>query len=256
MADQQTEIAAYDQFGRPIPKRRSRSWIAPTTGEQYPVTEASDDSEESDSLYPTRTRSSALRYSSITAEQPQVYIQGNRRLVFHHGLPPTRQTTHHAPPRNTEEPEIRSTRRRFHWLLFVAVFLLVMLLGWVLVNVLLNWWQVTQDDWQYGRPRTFQVDQRVGHADEKTPTHFVAMNLNHHVQIIECPASDCTRAIVYTGPQLYGDQNNLMPVTLSFKDVNGDGKPDMIVHVGNQVYVFINDGSKFRPARPDEHLSL
>src|SRR5437867_1978361 len=81
-----------------------------------------------------------------------------------------------------------------------------------------------EDDWHFGRPRTSQTDQKVGHGDSTIPSHFFALNLNHRAQIIECPASDCTKAIIYLGAQIIGDGQDLAVVTLTFKDVNGDGK--------------------------------
>ncbi len=45
---------------------------------------------------------------------------------------------------------------------------------------------------------------------------------------------------------------DLVPVTLSFQDVNGDHRPDMILHFQGTQVVFINDGSGFRPAQPGE----
>ena len=51
-----------------------------------------------------------------------------------------------------------------------------------------------------------------------------------------------------------GDDENLAVVTLSFKDVNGDGKLDMIVTVGETHYVFINDHGQFRPLKAGEQL--
>ena len=39
-------------------------------------------------------------------------------------------------------------------------------------------------------------------------------------------------------------------------DVNHDGKPDMIIHAQDQIWVFINDNGKFRPATPDDHVSV
>jgi len=40
-------------------------------------------------------------------------------------------------------------------------------------------------------------------------------------------------------------------VTVEFRDVTGDGKPDMLVHIlfrtQVQTFVFINTGTKFRP---------
>jgi len=41
-------------------------------------------------------------------------------------------------------------------------------------------------------------------------------------------------------------------VTLSFIDVNGDKKPDMIINFQGTHVVFINDQEGFRPLRPEE----
>ena len=134
--------------------------------------------------------------------------------------------------------------------------MLAMLALWVLGQALVNWWNTTQDDWHYGHPRTFQIDARVGHNDASTPSHFIALNLDGHVIIIEFPGGDPTRAKDYIGPSLLGDGQGFTPVTLSFKDVNGDGKLDMLVHVQDQTLVFINDGGQFRPQKPGERINL
>ncbi|HZR41535.1 MAG TPA: hypothetical protein VFB12_15540 [Ktedonobacteraceae bacterium] len=144
---------------------------------------------------------------------------------------------------------------RFHWLVYVGMAMLIMLLGWIVLSGLTNWWQVTQDDWHYGRPRTFQVDAAVGHNDSSTnPSHFIALNLNRHVEIIEFPGGDSSKAKIYMGPVLLGQGQDLAPVTLNFKDVNGDGKLDMIVNVQGSHFVFINDNGAFRPQRPGENV--
>jgi hypothetical protein len=133
--------------------------------------------------------------------------------------------------------------------------MITMLALWTLGIMLEHWWNVTQDDWHYGRPRTFQIDAQVGHNDNGTPSHFIAMNLNRHIIVIEFPGSDPTKAKVYIGPTLLGDGQDLTPVTLSFKDVNGDGKPDMLVHIQDQTFVYINDGTQFRPLKPGERIT-
>ena len=127
---------------------------------------------------------------------------------------------------------------------------------WIVGTGLVTWGSTQLDDWHYGRPRTFQMDMRVGHDDAATPSHFIAMNLNRHILIIELPGGDPSKARIYSGPTLFGDGQELTPVTLSFKDVNGDGKPDMLVHVQDQTFVFLNDGTQFRPLKPGEHVTL
>jgi hypothetical protein len=51
--------------------------------------------------------------------------------------------------------------------------------------------------------------------------------------------------VIYSGGVLVGDGQDVTPVTLSFLDVNGDGKPDMLVHVADQTLIFTNNGTKF-----------
>jgi hypothetical protein len=60
---------------------------------------------------------------------------------------------------------------------------------------------------------------------------------------------------------LYGSGSNLVPVTLTFVDVNGDQKLDMIIHLhapgsSSNPYpasmMFINTGTTFRPPTPSE----
>ena len=128
--------------------------------------------------------------------------------------------------------------------------MLIMIIGWVAFNALGSWWQTTQDDWHYGRPRTFQTDAVVGHNDSSTnPSHFIALNLNRHALIIEMPGGDATKARIFNGPILIGPGQDLAPVTLSFQDVNGDGLLDMIVNVQDAHFVFINGGGTFHPAK-------
>ena len=101
---------------------------------------------------------------------------------------------------------------------------------------------------QYGRPRTFQMDAVVGHQDSlSNPTHFIFLNLNRHIEVIELPGGDATHARIYPGPILFGDGQDLISVTAEVRDVNGDGKPDIIVHIQDQQLFLINDGTQFRP---------
>jgi hypothetical protein len=163
-----------------------------------------------------------------------------------------RRTRSHTTARRLDRspPETRDlSARRFdagRLLIIVGLALLVMLLGFMALSWLGSWWQTQTNDWTYGRPRTFQVDAVVGHHDDAShPSHFLALNLNRQVLVIELPRGDPSKAIMYTGPTLVGDGQDLTPVTLTFVDVNGDGKPDMEIHILDQVIIFHNTGSKF-----------
>ena len=153
--------------------------------------------------------------------------------------------------------------RRIHPLLSLGAGMLVMLAVCTGLSFVVPWAHTTLDDLRYSRPRTFQVDTFVGHNEQAgVPTHFIALNLNRHIMIIELPGGDPAHARIYSGPVLYGAGDDLVPVTLSFADMNGDQKPDMIVHLyyqrwfgftdSEQQLVYINENGGFRPARPDE----
>ncbi len=143
-----------------------------------------------------------------------------------------------------------------HPLLYLGVGMLGMLMLWTLLTAILGWFNTTMDDLHYGRPRTFQVDAWVGHEQTGTPSHFIAINLHRHIEIIELPGGDAAHAHIYVGPQLYGANDELIPVTLMFQDVNGDHKPDMLVNFQGSRTVFINDQGTFRPAQPEERQQI
>lgn len=141
-------------------------------------------------------------------------------------------------------------------LMAILLGMLVMALLAMGLSAFASWWRVHQDDMQYGRPRTFQMDAVVGHADSAAnPTHFIFLNLNRHVEIIELPGGDASHAHIYQGPVLFGDGQDLTPVTGEIRDVNGDGKPDIIVHIQDQRFVLINDGTQFRPQQPGDKVN-
>lgn len=219
------------------------------------LTVADVDEEE---WYPKMPKS-ALRLRD-TREDPGDTVS---RSVTRRGTQAMVVTRHRVPARaglkdqRTEElPTVR--RSRLHPLVFVGLALFIMVGGYVLFTIAANWWTNTQNTWRYGYPRTFQCDAVVGHNHDSAanPTHFLALNLNGKVEVIEIPAGDASHAKIYLGPSLLGTNADLAPVTLSFADVNGDGKPDLLIHVQGGTFVFLNTGSAFRPATPADHVSL
>lgn len=136
----------------------------------------------------------------------------------------------------------------------VAVFALV---AYIAVSSALEWTRVKLDDLQYGRPRTVQMDAYVGHSEaEGMPSHFIAMNLNRRVTIVQLPGGDSSKAAVILGPYLFGQGEDLTPVQLNAQDVNADQKPDLVVSVKNEQLLYLNDGATFRLATPEERAAI
>lgn len=108
-----------------------------------------------------------------------------------------------------------------------------------------SWWNTTWDDIPFERPRTFQTDAVVGHNDSSSnPSHFIVFNLYGRIEMIEVPGGDASKARIYIGPQLYGNNNDLIPVTLSFVDMSVKPLPDMIVHFQETRLVYSNQKGK------------
>ncbi len=241
------------------------------------VAREDDELYEDEDLYTQRPPRSAVRY-----QPEEIYRQGNTQVNKYtspppvnqrHAIPPRRSQQSRLPPAQREQYErytddideqeterVRTGRRpkiRFHALVWLGLGMIVMILLWVGYNNALNWWQIHQDDSTYGRPRTFQIDAVVGHHDSaNNPSHFIAVNLNRHVIVIEIPGGDASKARIYPVTTLFGDGQDLTPVTLSFKDVNGGGLVDLEIHIQDQTLVMLNDNGSFRPLKAGEKVHL
>ena len=215
------------------------------------------DSDIEDEQWPQRLPTSTRRYNV-----PTTVTSGNTRYQVHPNQTIPRRA--HADPTisGTEDiPQAKPKRQQrgffAHPLLYLGIGMTTMLALWVLGQMAVNWWQNHQDDATYGRPRTYQFDAVFGHNDSASnPTHIIIINLNRHVIMIELPGGDATRARIYNGPTLFQDGGDLVPVTGKAIDVDGDGKPDVVLFIQDQRIAFINDGTQFRPAKPGDHITL
>jgi hypothetical protein len=221
--------------------------------------EADYEIEEDEEYYVTRPHSSVLRYNKPVQRDTLDDIDLSK------GAPVHQRRAHTNPyPNSGKLAHDEATSSKQNWrhdkrfpAIAVIVGMLLMAALFLTINTLGSWWQIHQDDVTYGRPRTYQVDAVIGHNDSSSnPSHFIFLNLNRHVEIIELPGGDTTHARIYTGPTLFGNGQDLTPVTGVFKDVNGDGKIDMIVHIQDQVLVYINDGTQFVPQQPGQRVNL
>lgn len=197
-----------------IPRRASRTVDVP------PQTEVDD---VPDSYYDTRLPTSTRRY--VDTRGNQVIQRGNQRIVIHQEPPP---------------------RKKFPWLSLIGIGMIIALLLVWGFNALGSWWAEHQVDATYGFPRTYQVDAMVYQGDSaEHPSHYIFINLNGTVEVIEFPRGDSAHARIYKGPTLLTDNADLVPVTGEIKEVNG--KEEMVVHIGDQEIIYVNNGQKFVP---------
>ena len=93
-------------------------------------------------------------------------------------------------------------------------------------------------------------------TQQPIPHILLPLIYNRHVEVIEQPGGDASKMKVYQITTLFGDGEDLTPVTLSFRDLTGNGKLDMLIHIQDQTLVMINENGTFRPAKPGEVKGL
>lgn len=144
-----------------------------------------------------------------------------------------------APRRQARTPSIPSASL----LAYPVVLVLMLVLANAMLSPVIAWGKIKIDDMRYGRPRTVQMSEFVGHEEQGIPSHFVAMNLDRRVVVMEMPGGDAAKARTIVGPYLFGAGEDLTPVHLRFEDVNGDQRPDMLISVKQEEMVYINDAA-------------
>jgi len=154
-------------------------------------------------------------------------------------------------------PTIAVPSISLHTVAYVVTALLALLAIYAIMGNVVGWARGRLDDVRYGSTRTYQVDQVVGHDDGAgTPTHFIAMNLNRQVVVIEIPGGDPSKMRTLTGPYLFGAGEDKTPVLLRFDDLNRDGSRDLVVNVKNEEIVYLNKDGQFQPITPEERARL
>ncbi|GAC1460292.1 MAG: hypothetical protein PVSMB2_20220 [Ktedonobacteraceae bacterium] len=155
----------------------------------------------------------------------------------------------------------QSQQRQFHWLVPTGITMMIAIACYLLLYGAWVGGKGVYNDWAYGATtRTSHLEAVVGDHDTATPTHFVAMNLHGTIDVIEFPGGDVTHAKVFPGPHLLWSNADKAVATLEVKDVNGDKRPDIIIHVQgdtdllfrqtNANFVLLNNGSGFSPMTP------
>jgi hypothetical protein len=181
------------------------------------------------------------------ASRPRKYTTGEANTAYRttqdqqiRREPLTREQTPKERP-----PKERNFMRR-HSLTFIGLGMLIALLLVFLAQIGGSALTNSIDDIRYGNPRTYQTDAFVGHESGKIPSHFIVINLHGHIEIIEFPGGDGTKAKIYLGPQLYDTNADKVPVSLQFIDVHHNHHPDMYVQFGGTQIVFHNTANGFQ----------
>ncbi len=229
-----------------------------------------DDDDEDFIDEPVRRNTSVVRYNSQNLPSPNPPTTPRRRTGTQDlPFPPPRQNPRNTTSQrqfapSTEPSAVRVKKRNssVHWLLPLGVGMVAMLVLWVFGSLLVAWGQQRSDDVTYGRPRTYQTDAIVGHNDSTLhKSHFIAINYNRQAIVTEWMGGDPAKSVVYVVPYyIVGDNSELTPVTVELRDVTGDHKPDLIIHIHlhtqDQTFVFVNDGAKFRPQQGNDKIQF
>jgi hypothetical protein len=134
---------------------------------------------------------------------------------------------------------------------------LAVLAVYALVSLAMGKLHVVVDDLRYGRPRITQLDSPVGHEDSADrPTHLMALNLNRQIVVVELPGGDPTKTRSIAGPYLFGADEDLTPVVLSLRDMDGDGQADLLLDVRREQIVYLNRDGAFRLPTAEEDAQL
>lgn len=156
------------------------------------------------------------------------------------GMPSTAQAS------NTTSTRQVQGHIHVHWLVLVGCAMTATVMLMIGLQIALAWITLTYDDLKFGRPRTFQTDAVVGHHDSVIhKTHFTAMNLGGHIEVLEIPGGDASHARMLVGPTLSGDGADLVPVTLRLVDRERNHHPDLLVQCGSVELWFINRDGGF-----------
>lgn len=129
----------------------------------------------------------------------------------------------------------------------VLAVLLAMMATYLIIGTLLGWGQVWFDDFWYGRPRTMHLTGFVGHDEANgQPSHFVGLNLNRQVVVLQFPGGNVDEVRTLHGPYLFGKGEDLTPVHIALEHMDQDTNVDLVVTVRNEQIIYLNKNGEFR----------
>ena len=153
-----------------------------------------------------------------------------------------------------ETARLRTTPQRFFFT-STGVILLAFTLAIIIITYILPAYTRWNDNRIYGYPRTLHARANVGHGTREQPySDFIAENVKGKIYVVEIGEGNTTLALVhaYYIIRLTGEGNDLISITqITFSDMNGDGRPDMLVTLENgSTFVLYNTGNSFSQQDP------
>lgn len=248
MALPRAAVPAYLEEDLPSPNKQ-RAWASHVPYDMI------DDADEAPARLSPPPRAA---HSGATSTRRLQSIPGGRETVNYRPAAMTAPPAREQPTRAYERaPAVAAGASTLRMAIYGAGAALAAVALYLVVSTLVTWTQIKLDDMAYGNPRTTHLDAVVRAGDsEAQPTHFIAMNLNRQVSVIELPSGDLSKAVAINGPYLFGDGENLTPIKMRVEDINGDGKPDLLLTVKNEELAYINDKANFRPITADEKVKV
>jgi hypothetical protein len=228
----------------PVQEQRRRQQHPPHGGASRHYAGSSHAIHPEDQPYVTDERGSGLVSSRVPARATSAIDEGLADRPAHTSARRYRGSTMTAEQQTA--PITRRQRRPLHGTVYIGLTLLCMLVGFVVFSALTTWWQHTDDYLHYGMPRTSQMDAVVGHQDSAAhPSHFLALNLDGHLSVIEIQGGDLSKTVIYAGPVIYGQGADLVAVTLSVAH-DQRGQPELVLHYqNNEVILYDGKDGKF-----------
>lgn len=161
-----------------------------------------------------------------TVEQQEQPIP--RRASYTQDVPVTQQLI--------TQPPVQQVRQT-HWgtpLGCGAVIVLSGILIWT--YMVLPTYQHLVDHWTYGASLVSEADTTINGQAER----FIAFDDKGRITLIEIPDNHPEKSRIYQAAQMVGDTTNNRIVTVAFRDMNHDGKIDLIVSVeGESGYIVL-----------------
>jgi len=116
-----------------------------------------------------------------------------------------------------------------------------------LTGVVFPWVRGIENHWAYGQDGVFHVQVYLHQGDSPDNPSDLYAYLSHGLVVVTVVQDGQAKVYPLT---FSGTNPSGYLVTLEVRDLNGDGKPDVLVHVGELAVPMYNNGKEFQGTRP------